>query len=250
MAPPASPDEPGRRLVVWQRQARCALNTTKVSAVSATSLLVLGVIRMLQPVHGYDVRREIVSWRVDTLTTVKPGSIYAAIRTLEKDGSIAVHAREEGDRGAERTTYVLTGEGEKEFQTMLRQSWWKVSSPAEPLVPALTLMLFLPRRELIAALHARIGWLEGELAAGAFMRASIRTARPERTGPSPNTSARSSTSWPPAVAPSSTGPTPCASACRVVPTPSPASVTSRGLARPSAYGVGAVPNSQGQLNEI
>jgi len=142
--------------------------------VSATSLLVLGVIRILQPVHGYDVRREIVSWRVDTLTTVKPGSIYAAIRTLEKDGSIAVHAREEGDRGAERTTYVLTGEGEKEFQTMLRQSWWKVTSPAEPLVPALTLMLFLPREELIAALHARIGWLEGELAAGAFMRASIK----------------------------------------------------------------------------
>lgn len=142
--------------------------------MSATSLLVLGVIRILQPVHGYDIRREILSWRVEDLTTVKPGSIYGAIRTLEKDGAIAVHAREEGDRRAERTTYVLTGEGEKEFQTMLRQSWWTVTSPAEPLVPALTLMLFLPREELIAALHARIGRLEGELAAGAFVRASIQ----------------------------------------------------------------------------
>jgi DNA-binding PadR family transcriptional regulator len=142
--------------------------------MSATRLLVLGAIRIMQPVHGYDVRRELVSWRLEELTNVKPGSIYSAIRTLEKDGCIAVHAHESEESRPERTTYVLTGEGEKEFQLLLRQAWWTVTPPSEPLIPALCLMLFLPREELIGALQARLGRLEGELAANSFTRRSIR----------------------------------------------------------------------------
>src|SRR4051794_20092565 len=103
--------------------------------MSATRLLVLGAIRTMQPVHGYVVRRELVSWRLEETTNVKPGSIYGAIRTLVKDGCVAVHERSGGDERPERTTYVLTGEGEKEFQLMLRAAWWKVSAPKEPLIP-------------------------------------------------------------------------------------------------------------------
>src|SRR3954452_4149303 len=112
--------------------------------MSATRLLVLGAIRIMQPVHGYEVRRELVSWRLEETTNVKPGSIYGAIRTLEKDGCIAVHAREGGDRRPERTPYVLTDEGEKEFQVLLRESWCTVAWPVEPLIPALCLMSPLP----------------------------------------------------------------------------------------------------------
>src|ERR1700709_1216355 len=142
--------------------------------MSATRLLVLGAIRIMQPVHGYDVRRELLSWRLEDTANVKPGSIYSAIRTLERDGCIAVHARESEESRPERTTYVLTGEGEKEFQLLLRQGWWTVTPSSEPLIPALCLMLFLPREELIGALQARLGRLEGELAANSFTRASIR----------------------------------------------------------------------------
>lgn len=140
----------------------------------ATRLLVLGAIRIMQPVHGYEVRRELVSWRLEDHTNVRPGSVYGAIRTLEKDGCIAVHARESDDHRPERTTYVLTGEGEKEFQLLLRESWWTVSPPKEPLIPALCLMLHLPREELIRALQARVGALEGQLDAISFQRAAIR----------------------------------------------------------------------------
>jgi DNA-binding PadR family transcriptional regulator len=142
--------------------------------VSATRLLVLGAIRIMQPVHGYEVRRELVTWRLEEHTNVKPGSIYGAIRTLEKDGCIAVHARESDDRRPERTTYVLTGEGEKEFHLMLREAWWSVTSPAEPLIPAMSLMMLMPRDELVRALQARIGVLEGSLDANAFQRATIQ----------------------------------------------------------------------------
>jgi DNA-binding PadR family transcriptional regulator len=142
--------------------------------MSATRLLVLGAIRILQPVHGYEVRRELISWRLEDTTNVKPGSIYGAMRTLEKDGCIAVHARAGGERRPERTTYVLTGEGETEFQVLLRAAWWTVSPAKEPLIPALCLMMHLPREELVRALQARMGALEGQLDAISFQRAAIR----------------------------------------------------------------------------
>lgn len=141
---------------------------------SATRLLVLGAIRIMQPVHGYDVRRELVSWRLEELANVKPGSIYSAMRTLEKDGCIAVHARESDESRPERTTYVLTAEGEKEFSLLLREAWWTVKPPTVPLIPALSLMLFFPREELIRALHARTSLLDASLESTAFLRASIR----------------------------------------------------------------------------
>ena len=142
--------------------------------MSATRLLVLGVIRIQQPVHGYEVRRELISWRIEETANVKPGSIYSAIRTLERDGCIAVHSRESEDHRPERTSYVLTGEGETEFQLLMRQSWWRVDRPAEPLVPALSMMLFMPREELIAALMSRVDQLSADLRAIGFSRETIR----------------------------------------------------------------------------
>ncbi len=142
--------------------------------MSATRLLVLGVIRIMQPVHGYDVRRELLTWRIEATTNVKPGSIYSAIRTLERDGCIAVHSRESEDSRPERTSYVLTSAGETEFQLLLRQSWWQVDQPAEPLIPALSMMLFMPREELLGALQSRAGQISGQLRGVAFVRETIR----------------------------------------------------------------------------
>lgn len=140
---------------------------------SATRLLVLGAIRIMQPVHGYDVRRELVTWRLEEIANVKPGSIYGAIRTLERDGCIAVHSRGSASSRPERTAYVLTAEGEKEFVLTLREAWWTVRRPIEPLAPALCLMVFMQRDELVRALQARIATLESELESAAFTRSSI-----------------------------------------------------------------------------
>ncbi|MDX6257449.1 MAG: hypothetical protein QOJ11_3783 [Frankiales bacterium] len=142
--------------------------------MSATRLLVLGVIRLAQPVHGYEVRRELLTWRIEETTNVKPGSIYSAIRTLERDGCIAVHSRESEDSRPERTSYVLTAEGETEFQLLLRQYWWNVVQPAEPLIPALSMMMFMPREELLAALASRATKLNAHLRTLAFVRETIR----------------------------------------------------------------------------
>lgn len=58
--------------------------------MSSTRLLVLGAVRILQPVHGYDVRRELLSWRAERWANVAPGSVYSALKTLERDLLIEV----------------------------------------------------------------------------------------------------------------------------------------------------------------
>lgn len=127
----------------------------------------------MQPVHGYDVRRELLTWRLEELANVKPGSIYGAMRTLLKDGCIAVHSRDSGESRPEKTSYVTTAEGEKEFHLLLRESWWTVRDAAEPLIPAMSLMMFMTRSELVRALQARINSLDGDLESTAFTRSGI-----------------------------------------------------------------------------
>lgn len=141
--------------------------------MSATRLLVLGTVRIFQPVHGYDVRRELLSWQMDGWSNLQPGSIYSALKTLAKDGLIAVANQDAVATGPERTSYVLTGEGENEFQMMLRSAWWQVEKPAEPLMPALAFMLFLPREEFQAALRARATQLLATLDQLRFLRGTI-----------------------------------------------------------------------------
>ncbi len=137
-------------------------------------MLVLGVVRIFQPVHGYDVRRELLSWRLEGWINVQAGSIYSSLKTLERDGLISITGHEKTDGRPERTEYAMTMEGEKTFQQMLRKAWWQVERGTEPIVAALCLMPFMARDELIAALQARLNQLDGETNEIRFARDSIR----------------------------------------------------------------------------
>ncbi len=70
---------------------------------STTRMLVLGVVRIFQPVHGYDVRRELVSWHAEEWGNVAPGSIYNALKTLVKEEMIEVASTEHVGGRPERT---------------------------------------------------------------------------------------------------------------------------------------------------
>ena len=75
---------------------------------SSTRLLVLGCVRIFQPVHGYFLRRELVSWEVDQWAHVHPGSIYNALKSLTRSGLLEeVGVVADGPR-PQRTTYRLT----------------------------------------------------------------------------------------------------------------------------------------------
>lgn len=124
---------------------------------STTRLLVLGVVRLFQPVHGYDVRRELMSWRADEWASIGPGSIYNALKTLSREGLLeVVGTRQVGGR-PERTSYRMTPTGEEELRTLLYEAWWTVKTPLDALMPAISFLSLVPRGEAVAALEHRIG---------------------------------------------------------------------------------------------
>lgn len=125
--------------------------------MSATRLLILGAVRIFQPVHGYFVRRELLSWHAEEWAHLNPGSIYNGLRALTKDGFIEEAGTEtEGGRPA-RTTYRLTPDGETEFHMLLRDALWNIApyTPAS-LLAAWSFAWAFSREEVIAAFEHRL----------------------------------------------------------------------------------------------
>jgi DNA-binding PadR family transcriptional regulator len=132
--------------------------------VSTTRMMILGLVRGLQPVHGYDVRRELLSWRADEWANVAPGSIYHALRKLTEEGALEEVATEQVGARPARTTYRVTPKGDREFQELLRRYWWEPQVAVDPFLAALSFLPDLPRREAVAALRNRARLLEAQLA--------------------------------------------------------------------------------------
>jgi DNA-binding PadR family transcriptional regulator len=124
--------------------------------LSSTRLLMLGAVRIFQPVHGYFVRRELLTWRVEQWAKINPGSIYNALRTLERDGFIAAV-----DSDEKPIRYTLTEDGETEFLALLREALWQVvpNDPAR-LYTAISFIWALSREEVVDALGSRIAQLD------------------------------------------------------------------------------------------
>jgi DNA-binding PadR family transcriptional regulator len=128
---------------------------------STTRLLVLGVVRIFQPVHGYDVRRELLSWRAAEWASIQPGSIYNALKTLTRDGYLEIVGTHQVGGRPERTSYRITATGNDEFRALLREAWWTVRPPIDPLMAAVSFIGFVTRDEVIAALEHRMAQIHG-----------------------------------------------------------------------------------------
>jgi DNA-binding PadR family transcriptional regulator len=123
--------------------------------VSTTRMMILGLVRWMQPVHGYDVRRELLSWNADEWANVAPGSIYHALRKMSEEGLLEEVATEQVGARPARTTYRITAKGESEFEESLRDYWWRLEQPVDPFQAALAFVPVLPREESAAALRNR-----------------------------------------------------------------------------------------------
>jgi len=118
-------------------------------------MMILGLVKWLQPVHGYNVRRELLSWNVSEWANIAPGSIYHALRKLTEEGLLEEVATEQVGARPARTTYRLTSHGDEEFERLLRQGWWQYRQPIDPFEAAFSFLPALPRREAVAALRHR-----------------------------------------------------------------------------------------------
>jgi DNA-binding PadR family transcriptional regulator len=125
-------------------------------------MLILGLVNWMQPVHGYDVRRELLSWSADKWANVQPGSIYHALRKLTEEGLLREVKSEQVGSRPTRTTYEITPEGQDEFENLLRGFWWDFKPGFDPFFAALAFLPALPREEAAAALRHRAAHLRTE----------------------------------------------------------------------------------------
>jgi DNA-binding PadR family transcriptional regulator len=143
--------------------------------------MILGLLQLWgQPVHGYDVRRELLSWGADQWAYVQPGSIYHALRKMAGEGLVREVATEQVGSRPARTTYEITPLGEDEFQSLLRSSWWRIEAPPDPFVAGFSFVTALPQEEAVAALRHRAKQLR---ASSEGLRASMESDWIRRTKP-------------------------------------------------------------------
>jgi DNA-binding PadR family transcriptional regulator len=142
--------------------------------MSTTRLLLLGAVRIFQPVHGYLLRRELLSWQVEDWAHVKPGSIYSGLRTLESRGLLE-------ELTGDPVSYRLTPDGEVEFQRLLSQAL-REPEPGDPsrLLGGLCFFTTLPRDEVREALRARDLVLEATVSG---MQSAVRSVETSRMAP-------------------------------------------------------------------
>src|SRR5690348_15424573 len=110
-------------------------------------MMILGLVGWLQPVHGYDVRRELLSWDVESWANIQAGSIYHALRKLSEEGLLEAVATEQVGARPARTTYRITPKGQAEFEELLRKYWWNVEPSIDPFQAAWCFLPSLPRAE-------------------------------------------------------------------------------------------------------
>lgn len=141
-------------------------------APTSTRLLVLGAVRGAGPVHGYEIRRELLSWGADEWANVAPGSIYNALKTLAREGLITVTGTDRQGSRPERTVYELTAAGDAEFERLLRDNLLHSRLPNHPLLAGMAFFPQFPRPELVASLLRRADLLHSQ--AGSY-RGLLRT---------------------------------------------------------------------------
>lgn len=131
------------------------VNVDYVRAMWQTRLLILGLVRWLQPVHGYQVQRELLSWRVQDWAQIKGGSIYHALKKLTQDGCLEIVGTAQVDNRPTRTSYRITAAGEDEFHSTLREKLWSVDAQDANFWIAWSFVNVLSHHEAAAMLRHR-----------------------------------------------------------------------------------------------
>src|SRR6266481_4290413 len=85
-------------------------------------LLILGVLHR-GDFHPYEIKRRLEAAMVECYIDVDVGTLYYAVRKLEKQGFIAEVAQERVARGGMRTIYRITPKGRAEFRDGLHRQF-------------------------------------------------------------------------------------------------------------------------------
>jgi DNA-binding PadR family transcriptional regulator len=128
-------------------------------AATETRLLLLGAVMLFEPVNGYQVRRELLSWGVDDWGHINPGSIYSGLATLTRQGHLERHDLVDGTRTV--AVYTSTSSGRDELSRLARDCLERVEPVSSlPFHTALSLAPLLPRGRFLEHLRVRLERLD------------------------------------------------------------------------------------------
>ena len=146
-------------------------------AVTETRLLVLGAVVLFEPVNGYQIRRELMSWEVDQWAHINPGSIYSSLGTLTKQGHLRRHDLTEGSR--EVAVYTSTESGRAQLAELFGRALETVELlDALPLHTALSMCTLFDRATVEGHLARRVDALAVHLEVLAGKAAAAREVAP------------------------------------------------------------------------
>src|SRR5579872_6359127 len=107
-------------------------------------LLILGVLHRGN-FHPYEIKRRLENAMVECYIDVDVGTLYYAIKQLQKEGLISAVSSERVARGGMRTIYKITAKGKAEFRTLLHEQFEEEGRVPQTLYGAL---LFLHLSDL------------------------------------------------------------------------------------------------------
>ncbi len=124
-------------------------------ATTETRLLLLGAVAIFEPVNGYQIRRELVSWHVEEWANINPGSIYNGLATLARRGDLVRHDLRDGTRDV--AVYELSEKGRDEFRRLFHEAITEVRATA-PLAfqTAMSMLPLVDREEAKRLLRQRL----------------------------------------------------------------------------------------------
>src|SRR4029079_16938435 len=122
-------------------------------------LLILGVLHR-GDFHPYEIKRRLAAAMVECYIDVDVGTLYYAVRQLEKAELIEAKAQERVARGGMRTIYSITPEGRAAFREGLHRQF-DVEGPVSQTLYGALLFLHLADEAIVRdKLRARIARLD------------------------------------------------------------------------------------------
>jgi DNA-binding PadR family transcriptional regulator len=126
-------------------------------------LLILGVLHRGN-FHPYEIKRRLENAMVECYTDVEVGTLYYAIRQMEKEGLISAVSQQRVARGGMRTIYKITAKGKTEFLGLLHRQFEEEGPVSQTLYGALLFLHISDPAIVQDLIRARIARLDEQIA--------------------------------------------------------------------------------------
>jgi DNA-binding PadR family transcriptional regulator len=136
-------------------------------------LLILGVLHR-GDFHPYEIKRRLENAMVECYTDIEVGTLYYAIRQMDKEGLISTVSQQRVARGGMRTVYKISAKGKTEFVDLLHRQFEEDGPVSQTLYGAL-LFLHLSDPAIVQDLiRDRIARLDEQIAKLGPIRKELR----------------------------------------------------------------------------